>query len=278
MKKRVAIIITAVVALLAGAGVWYYYASRPAMDMTEPALPATTQPEPAPQKEETAQVALPGADAVDARVEDYNNPSSLWVVVNKDLPLSDPQYRPSDLTLLADTSRTDKSNDERSIRAVAVADFNAMVTEAKTAGYDLIIGSGFRPYALQATYYNNYVATYGLERANQFSAKPGYSEHQTGLTADITVRSMQCYLDTCFGDTAAGKWLAANAPNYGFIIRYPADKTDITKYQYEPWHVRYVGKPLAGALKQSGLTLDEAYPYLQSVRAQLIEAKKITVQ
>ena len=157
MKKWIVII--GVLAVLAGAGVAVVRTTRSgAPQQTMTTVTAST-----PKQEEKVAITLPGKDAVDARVEDYNNPSSLWVVVNKDLPLSDPQYRPSDLTLLADTSRTDKSNDERSIRAVAVADFNAMVTDAKTAGYDLIIGSGFRSYALQATYYNNYVATYGLE-------------------------------------------------------------------------------------------------------------------
>ena len=77
---------------------------------------------------------------------------------------------------------------------------------------------------------------------------------------------------------AAGKWIAANSYKYGFIIRYPADKTEITKYQYEPWHIRYVGIPLATALHQSGLTLDEAYPYLQAARDELVKAGKITVQ
>lgn len=274
MKKRVLIVILTVIFIICGAILWSTRSSAPQQTQQHP----TQQSESATQTEKSIAVSLPGADAIEARLEDYNDPTSLWVVVNKDLPLSDPQYRPSDLTLLADTSRTDKSNDERSIRAVAVQDFTTMIADAKTAGYDLIIGSGFRSYALQATYYNNYVATYGVERANQFSAKPGQSEHQTGLVADITLRSMQCYLDTCFGDTAAGKWLAANVPTYGFIIRYPADKTEITKYQYEPWHIRYVGKSLAGALKQSGLTLDEAYPYLQKTRTELIDTKKITVQ
>lgn len=272
MKKWIIILAALVVVLGTGGAVLWTTRSA------APKHTATTVTTTATKRDETITVQLPNADAIEARIEDYNDPTSLWVVVNKDLPLTDQHYRPSDLTLLADLSRTDKSNDERSIRAVAVDGFKAMITAAKNAGYDLIIGSGFRSYELQTTYFNHYAATSGEAAANQYSAKPGYSEHQTGLAADITLRSRECYLDACFGETPAGKWLAAHVNDYGFIIRYPADKTAITKYEYEPWHIRYVGKPLAEALKQSGLTLDEAYPYLQKARSELIEQKKITVQ
>ena len=229
-------------------------------------------------KPKTIQVSLPGADPIDAIVEDYNDPTSLWVVVNKDHPLTRQDYRPSNLVFLKDDSRTDKNQDERSLREVAVNDYHAMMTDAMAAGYDLMIGSGFRSYNQQKIYYTNYVAKSGEEAANKYSAKPGYSEHQTGLAADVAPRSRECYISLCFGDMAAGKWIAANSYKYGFIIRYPADKTEITKYQYEPWHIRYVGIPLATALHQSGLTLDEAYPYLQAARDELVKAGKITVQ
>lgn len=274
MKKRVLVIVSFVVLIGTGALVWSARSATPERSETKSAASS----EKAVQQEQIVTISLPGAETIEARMENYNDPSSLWVVVSKDHVLTNQQYRPSDLTLMSEVSRTDKSNDERSIRAVAVPDFNSMIADAKKAGYDLIIGSGFRSYDLQAYYYNHYAAVSGEEQANKYSAKPGQSEHQTGLAFDITLRSLQCYLDTCFGDTAAGKWIAENAASYGFIIRYPADKTEITKYQYEPWHIRYVGKPLAGALKHSGLTLDEAYPYLQKARTQLIETKKITVQ
>lgn len=274
MKKRI-LVIGAAAVLVGAVGACLWVSTRSSAPAQEQKTAASSTESTA-QKETTFTLSLPGASAIEARVEDYNDPSSLWVVVSKDHALSNQQYRPADLTFMADKSRTDKSNDERSLRAVAVEDFNALIAAANTAGYDLIIGSGFRSYELQATYYNHYVSVSGEAAANKYSAKPGQSEHQTGLVADITLRSMQCYLDTCFGETSAGKWLAAHVADYGFIIRYPADKTEITKYQYEPWHIRYVGKPLAGALKQSGLTLDEAYPYLQEIRTKLIDAGKIT--
>lgn len=273
MKKRVLAVILVVLLAVAGTAAWWFTRPNNATPQTQTAQTPTQK-----QEEKKIQLALPGADPIEPRIEDYNDPTSLWVVVNKDYILTKQDYRPDDLTLMTTKSRTDKGNDERSIRAVVVADFNDLIAAANTAGYDLIIGSGFRPYSLQAYYYNHYVSVAGEAEANKYSAKPGQSEHQTGLAADITLRSMECYITTCFGDTAAGKWLAAHAVEYGFIIRYPADKTEITKYQYEPWHIRYVGKPLASALKQSGLTLDEARPYLQQLRTELINAKKITVQ
>lgn len=274
MKKRVILATSgALIAGLIAALAWLYFTAERA---SAPQATSTTEKTTSAPAEQAITVDLPGASAVPARLEDYTDPSSLWVVVSKDHPLKTASYRPSDLTLMAAVSRTDKSDDERSLRAVVVDDFTSMLNAAKTAGYDLMIGSGFRSYDLQATYYSHYVAVSGEEAANKYSAKPGQSEHQTGLVADVTLRSMECYLDTCFGETAAGKWVAEHAADYGFIVRYPADKTEITKYQYEPWHLRYVGKPLAQALQQSSLTLDEAYPYLQTVRTKLISAGKIS--
>ena len=113
-------------------------------------------------------------------------------------------------------------------------------------------------------YYSNYVKTYGQAAADTFSAKPGHSEHQTGLAVDLTTADQYCRLERCFGDTAAGKWLAANTPAYGFILRYPDGKEAATGYTYEPWHFRYVGPEFAKALVESGLTLDEASEHLTS--------------
>ena len=274
MKKSRGIVIIVLLLVAGGAVVWLFNSKAAAPNAT---TTSQTQTE-VPKEEKKIVLTLPSADAVEPRLEDYNDPSSIWVVVSKDYPLTKQDYTPTDLTLMSDKSRTDKGNDERSIRAVAVPDFNELIAAAHAAGYELMIGSGFRPYSLQAYYYNHYVSVSGEAAAIKYSAKPVQSEHQTGLAADITLRSMECYIDTCFGDTAAGKWVAANAWTYGFIIRYPADKTAITKYEYEPWHIRYVGKPLAKALHQSGLTLDEARPYLQQLRSELIDAKKITVQ
>lgn len=235
---------------------------------TAKATPTATTPK-------TVQVELPGGTSIDALIEDYDAPTSIWTVVSKDFPLADQQYRPSDLALTTLPARADKSTDERSVRAVIVPDLTALFTAAKNAGNDIMIASGFRSYEQQQTYFSNYSRVYGEEAATKFSARPGQSEHQIGLALDIAYTDRSCYLEICFGDTAAGKWLALHAHEYGFILRYPADKTEITKYQYEPWHFRYVGKPLANALYTTGLTLDEARPYLQAALTQLKAQHKV---
>ena len=126
-----------------------------------------------------------------------------------------------------------------------------MRMEAAKYGYDLRYCSGFRSYYDQQYIYNNYVQQYGQELTDTFSARPGHSEHQTGLAFDIGA------IDDNFGDTETGKWLAINAHKYGFIIRYPEGKQDITGYKYEPWHLRYLGVELATKVYKSGLTLEE---------------------
>ncbi len=207
-------------------------------------------------------ILLPGAAPIKPISGNYSADDHIWRLVNKSHPLSDTAYRPADLALAEVPSRTDKPTDERSIRQIIQEPTSRMFRDAKEQGIDLIIGSGFRSAELQQVYYSNYVKNYGQAAADSFSAKPGYSEHQTGLVMDLATVDRNCYLDECFGETAAGKWLRDNASNYGFILRYPEGKDGITDFIYEPWHFRYVGVELAKALEQSGLTLDEAQVYL----------------
>ena len=122
---------------------------------------------------------------------------------------------------------------------------------ASNAGYSIPLLSGFRSHQKQIELYNRYVARDGKDAADTYSARPGHSEHETGLTFDIGA------VDDNYGETAPGKWLANHAHEYGFIIRYPEGKEDITKYQYEPWHVRYVGKEHAKKIYENQLTLEE---------------------
>jgi LAS superfamily LD-carboxypeptidase LdcB len=129
--------------------------------------------------------------------------------------------------------------------------FEAMRADAAKAGYTLKIVSGFRSYSYQNQLYNNYVARDGKAAADTYSARAGHSEHQTGLGMDINNAS------TSFNGTAEAKWIAANCWKYGFIIRYPEGKQNITGYMYESWHVRYLGKQLAKEVYDSGLTLEE---------------------
>jgi len=129
--------------------------------------------------------------------------------------------------------------------------YDALLEMREASGYEMPIVSGFRSYRTQTAIFNNYVANYGEAEANTFSARPGESEHQTGMAIDITS------LNQSYGDTAEGMWLAENCHNFGFIIRYMKEKESITGYIYEPWHVRYLGKSTAKLVHDSGLSLEE---------------------
>lgn len=131
--------------------------------------------------------------------------------------------------------------------------FAKMQAAAKQDGMSLSICSGYRSYSYQAQLYNNYVARDGKAKADTYSARPGHSEHQSGLAADIN------YAGDWFNTTPEAKWLAENCYKYGFIIRYPKGKDDITGYKYEGWHIRYLGDELAGLVHDSGLTLEEYF-------------------
>lgn len=121
----------------------------------------------------------------------------------------------------------------------------------KDSGFSMKITSGYRSYELQELVFADWCAIDGEEAARMYSAEPGHSEHQAGLAADITS------VYESYADTEEGKWLAANCYKYGCIIRYPADKVDITGYIYEPWHIRYLGKSTAKLVHDSGLCLEE---------------------
>lgn len=131
------------------------------------------------------------------------------------------------------------------------AKFNELSAAAAKENLNIYLSSGFRSYDYQKRIYNNYSNIYGSETADTFSARPGHSEHQTGLAIDVNS------IDDSFAGTPEAVWLSKHAHEYGFIIRYPADKVDITGYKYEPWHIRYLGVETATAVYNSGLCLEE---------------------
>lgn len=137
------------------------------------------------------------------------------------------------------------------LTAETVAAFNAMSAEAAGSGHNLYISSGFRSYASQAAIYNSLVAQVGVAGADRDTARPGHSEHQTGLTVDLN-----CICEG-FGYQADGQWVAANAHRFGFIVRYPQGKENVTGYIWEPWHLRYLGVDTATAVYNSGVSLEE---------------------
>lgn len=119
--------------------------------------------------------------------------------------------------------------------------------------------SGFRSYETQNMIFSSKVRSEGINSALKYSARPGESEHQTGLAMDLSCDKIKNVLLDTFADTNEGKWLKDNCYKYGFIIRYPKGKELITGYEYEPWHIRYVGKDLALYLTKNYLTLEEFY-------------------
>ncbi|MDN4606352.1 M15 family metallopeptidase [Sporosarcina highlanderae] len=136
--------------------------------------------------------------------------------------------------------------------------FEEMSAEAKLSGINLTAFSTYRSYEYQVSLYDRYVKKDGVERADQYSARPGYSEHQTGLAFDIgEVNYEKHWASSSFGETEAGKWVAANAHRYGFIMRYPKGKEEITGYMYEAWHFRYVGEEIAEEIFKRNVTLEE---------------------
>ena len=167
------------------------------------------------------------------------------LIVNKSYPVPS-DYVPENLVLVPGSS------EEYLLPEVCDA-FREMSSAAWNEGLTLWVQSGYRSYQLQTRLYNNYVSQSGKEAADTFSARPGHSEHHTGLAFDLNTITDSC------ADTEEGKWVAANCYKYGFIIRYPKDKESITGYKYEPWHLRYLGKELAEKVYNSGLCLEEYY-------------------
>lgn len=131
--------------------------------------------------------------------------------------------------------------------------FNKMINDAARQGLNIWFASGFRSYDYQAQIYSNYVARDGQALADTYSARPGYSEHQSGLAIDVNS------IDDSFAGTPEAVWLENHCHEYGFILRYPRGKENITGYQYESWHVRYLGTDLSYAVHNSGLTLEEYF-------------------
>lgn len=196
-----------------------------------------------------------------------NDPTSVSVVVNKLRPLPD-GYAPADLVTPNVPLRLGKGEPEMQLRREAAQALEQLVAAAKAQGIILLLTSGYRSQAEQTKLYNYYVEQKGSAAADTDSARPGYSEHQTGLAADLGRVDRQCEVQTCFGDTPEGKWLAANAANYGFVIRYLPDKDNSTGYTYEPWHIRYVGQGLATKVHTAGKTLEEFFDLPAAARYQ----------
>lgn len=173
--------------------------------------------------------------------------TSLTVVVNKKHKLPE-NYVPTTVSVAGGKMRQE-----------AATELQKLLDAANSSGNNLKIISSYRSYLTQVSTYNGYVNQYGQAQADTFSARPGHSEHQTGLAVDLGNTDGSCALEICFANTLGGEWLAVNAENYGFIIRYPEGKETDTGYQFEPWHLRFVGIDTAKAIVASGKTLDQYF-------------------
>lgn len=189
-----------------------------------------------------------------AAVADQTSAASLTVLVNKKTPLSPLRYTPTLWPLSA--VGVGGGQAMRPEAAVAMRD---LVQAAAGAGHSLQVASAYRSYDTQVAVFNRYVSERGVAGAELTSARPGYSEHQTGLAADVVAVGSGCGIDQCFGSLPAGHWVAANAWRYGFIVRYPNGYTSITGYEWEPWHLRYVGVDAAREMHDGGIATYEQY-------------------
>ncbi len=174
------------------------------------------------------------------------------ILVNKFYYL-DKDYMPDDLVLI-----DAKYGVRQYIKSITYEAYKTMWEAASNEGLTLYINSPYRSYNTQSGLYNNYAARDGISLADTYSARPGFSEHQTGLAFDVTSKTTN--FDN-FAYSNEYKWLQDNAYKYGFILRYPKGKEYITGYQYESWHYRYVGKDIAKYIHDNDITYEEYYAY-----------------
>ena len=200
----------------------------------------------------TGEVPAPAQSAPRWNLDD---PASLTVIVNKHRPLTPMAFEPGDLvspSIASSSGRTEL------LRAPAAEDLNRLAGAAKVAGVPFLILSAFRSYDTQVGTYNSWVSSLGRAQADIASARPGFSEHQTGLAVDIG-DSGNCNLRGCFAEQPAGQWVKDNCHRFGFVVRYQPGMQQISGYQPEPWHLRYLGIEVASDVVSSGKKTLEDY-------------------
>lgn len=191
-------------------------------------------------------------------VATITNPTDLLVLVNKERNLP-ANYVPEGLAPPDIPFYFSENIEKRWLRPEAARAIEELFAQAKKDGIELVGASAYRSYKTQEALFSRYVGSHGEEAASRFSARPGQSEHQTGLTIDVYHKNITNGLEEAFADTSEGKWVAEHAHEFGFIIRYPKDKEEITGYSFEPWHLRYVGKTVSKELYENNITLEEYF-------------------
>ena len=182
----------------------------------------------------------------------YDDGSKL-ILVNKQYAVTSDFY-PSDMVAVDGSLST---NQGLYFKREAYDAYLKMLADANNQGINFLICSTYRSYWTQESIYFSHIYSYGTEYTNTVSAYPGRSEHHTGWAVDVTSKNMGYDLLESFIDYPEGQWINSHCHEYGFIIRYPKDKTHITGYSYEPWHLRYVGVDVATEIMSRGITLEE---------------------
>lgn len=198
----------------------------------------------------TKDIDLKGGDSYKKKIQ-ITEPDILLVLVNKKYYLP-ANYEPDDLEMISVVY----ANKGKYLRKEAKEAFEKLSETAKKQGYRIVAVSAYRTYDYQQELYKEYVATMGTDYADHCSARPGHSEHQTGLAVDVE-GSNQDYDE--FEKSKEFEWMRENAHLFGFILRYPEGKTQTTGFKYEPWHYRYVGVKTATIIYEENITLEEYY-------------------
>lgn len=183
--------------------------------------------------------------------------TSYTILINRDHPLP-ATFLPDSLTEPSIPFSAPPNDPRRLLQKEAAQAVTRLFAQAASQGIGLVGISGYRPYSRQKELYEN-----ALQKGSTAVAPPGASEHQSGLALDVSCASISLELESIFAETPEGKWLEKHAPLYGFILRYPKDKEEITGYPWEPWHIRYVGKSLSLYCSLTNLTLEEYYNQLK---------------
>ncbi|BDZ42611.1 hypothetical protein GCM10025865_19100 [Paraoerskovia sediminicola] len=187
------------------------------------------------------------------RLAEANDPESTYVVVNKRRELDPVDYAPDTVAIGG------PDGGGRVLRADAAEAVEDLLAGVREAGMPMYARSAYRSYAEQRSTYSSWVSRLGKERADVESARAGYSEHQTGLAADLVPSTGPCRAYGCMAGTDQARWIEEHAYEYGLIVRFPEGAQDVTGYIHEPWHVRYVGKALAADMRDAGEPVLETY-------------------